>query len=83
MIGASYDTVAANRAFADKYSYPYKLLCDVERSLGPAYDVDDPGDPGYPKRISFLIGPDRRILKRYDDVHTATHASDVLADLAR
>ena len=82
ILGASYNDVAANCAFATKFGYPYKLLCDLEHTLGAAYGVDDPDDPGYPRRISFLIGPDRRIVKRYDPVKVASHAADVLADLA-
>ena len=81
MLGASYNTVAANRAFAEKFGFPYKLLCDVDHVLGPTYGVDDPDDPGYPRRISYLIGPDRRVVKVYDPVDVAAHAAQVLADL--
>jgi thioredoxin-dependent peroxiredoxin len=83
VLGASYDTVAANRAFAEKFHYPFRLLCDVDRSLGAAYGADDPSDPGYPRRISYLIGPDRRIVKSYDPVQVATHPAQVLADVDR
>jgi peroxiredoxin Q/BCP len=81
VLGASYDSVAANRAFADKFQFPYKLLCDVDHALGTAYGADDPSDPGYPRRVSYLIGPDRRIVKTYDPVAVATHAAQVLADV--
>lgn len=46
-----------------------------------AYGVVDPTDPGYAQRVSFLIGPDRRIVKVYDVKDTAGHAAEVLADL--
>jgi peroxiredoxin Q/BCP len=81
VLGASYDSVDKNRAFAEKFGYPFKLLCDVDKTLGAAYDADDPADPGWPKRVSFLIGPDRRIVKVYDPVDTHTHAAQVLADV--
>ena len=81
ILGASYDDAAANRAFAEKFNYPFKLLCDTDHSLAKAYHADDPGDPGYPRRISYLIGPDRRIVKAYATVKPATHAADVLADV--
>lgn len=81
ILGASYDDQTANCAFADKYGYPFKLLCDTDHSLAKAYHADDPSDPGYPRRISYLIGPDGVIVKGYDPVKTATHATDVLADL--
>ena len=82
ILGASYDDAAANRAFAEKFNYPFKLLCDTDHSLAKAYHADDPGDPGYPRRISYLIGPDGKIVKGYDPVKPATHPEQVLADLS-
>jgi peroxiredoxin Q/BCP len=83
VLGASFDDIAANRAFAEKFGYPYRLLCDVDRAIGTAYGALDPDDPGYPRRISYLIGPDRRIVKAYAKVSPATHPDEVLADLQR
>ena len=80
ILGASYDDTAANRAFAEKFSYPFKLLCDTDRTLAKAYHADDPADPDYPRRISYLIGPDGTIVKGYDPVKPATHPEQVLAD---
>ena len=57
------------------------MLCDTERTTAATYDIDDPSDPGYPLRFSFLIGPDRRIIKVYEVTDTAGHAADVLRDL--
>ena len=81
MLGASYDSIPANRAFAKKFQWPFKLLCDVDHALGEAYGVDDPADPGYPRRVSFLVDPDRRIVKVYDVTDAAAHPTDVLADV--
>ncbi len=81
ILGASFDDVAANRAFAEKYKYPFKLLCDVDRSLGKAYGALDDAEPGYAKRISYLIGRDGKIAKAYATVKPATHHEQVLADL--
>ena len=81
MLGASFDGVAANRAFAEKFDYPFQLLCDVDRAIGTAYGALDPAEPDYPRRISYLIGPDRRIVKAYAKVSPATHPDEVLADL--
>ena len=81
ILGASYDGVAANRSFAEKFQFPFKLLCDVDHAIGLAYGADDPSDPGYPARISYLIGPDRQIVKVYATVDAATHPAQVLADL--
>jgi len=82
ILGASFDPVDANCAFAQKFSYPYKLVSDVDQQVGTAYDACDPDDPGYPKRISYLIGPDRRVKRVYAEVHPKDHPAQVLADLA-
>ena len=37
VLGISFDTVEENRAFAEKFDFPFRLLCDVERSVGMAY----------------------------------------------
>ena len=49
-------------------------------TAGP-YGAEDPSDPGYPARVSFLIGPDRRIVKIYDVTDVDGHAAEVLRDL--
>jgi peroxiredoxin Q/BCP len=80
ILGASFDAVDKNRAFADKFCFPFKLLCDTGKTLAP-YDAVDESDPDWPKRISYLIGPDRRIVKAYASVDPSTHPAQVLADL--
>ena len=81
ILGASYDDQTANCAFADKYGYPFKLLCDTDHALATAYHATDPNDATAPRRISYLISPDGKIVKGYDPVKTATHADDVLRDV--
>ena len=59
VLGASFDAPEKNRAFAEKFEFPYKLL--TFDKTADVFGVEDPSDPGWPKRISFLIGPDGRI----------------------
>jgi thioredoxin-dependent peroxiredoxin len=66
--------------FAEKFCYPFKLLSDTDKTLASYGAVDD-ADPDWPRRISYLIGPDRRIVKVYPTVNTKTHAAQVLADV--
>lgn len=82
MLGASFDSIENNRAFAEKFGYPFKLLSDPTKSLA-AYDAIDPEDPDWPRRISYLIGPDRRIVQAYATVDPETHAAQILVDVAR
>ena len=82
MLGASFDPVDANCAFAQKFSFPYKLVSDTDKRVGKVYGAFDPGQPDYPRRISYLIGPDRRIERVYAQVKPKDHPAQVLADLA-
>ena len=81
VLGASYDKVDANRAFCDKFTFPFKLLT-FDKPAGAAWDATDPDDPDYPRRITYVIGPDRRIVRAYETVASATHPAQVLADLS-
>jgi len=78
ILGASFDTVEANAAFATKFSFPFLLLCDTDRKLGLAYGAaDDPAQPA-PRRISYIIDPEGRVAHAFPRVDTREHAADVL-----
>ena len=86
ILGASFDTPAENRAFAEAQGFPFGLLSDVDRNVGAAYGVTrDPADKfaGYPRRYSFLISPEGLIHHVYDVTDVAGHADAVIADLER
>jgi peroxiredoxin Q/BCP len=51
----SFDTVADNKAFADKFDFPYPLLCDTDKSMSIAYGAAKDAGAKYPARISYLI----------------------------
>ena len=76
MLGASFDDIEKNRAFAAKVGFPFKLL--TFDKTADVFEANDPSDPGWPKRISYLIGPDRRIVKAYAKVKPAEHPAEVL-----
>jgi peroxiredoxin Q/BCP len=82
VMGISFDSVDENRAFAEKFDFPFPLLCDVDRSIGMAYGAADAPDAGYADRISYVIGDDGRILHAYPTVDPKTHLDEVLSDLA-
>ena len=70
------------KSLAEKFDFPFRLLCDVDRSVGLAYGAADAPDAGYAKRISYVIGEDGRILHAYAKVDPKTHLDQVLSDLA-
>ncbi len=60
----SFDTQAENKAFAEKFSFGYPLLCDTDRTMGLAYGAaDEPGIGGYAKRIAVIIGPEGEVIE--------------------
>ena len=81
ILGASFDTPEENRAFREKFDFPFDLLCDVDRKVGLAYGATDSADAGYPARISYLIDPQSRVAKVYAGVTPADHPGEVLADI--
>jgi thioredoxin-dependent peroxiredoxin len=84
IVGASFDTPAENKAFADAQGFPYRLVADEDRTVGGAYGVKKDGDEqwaDYPRRRSFLIDPDGVVRKIYDVTDVAGHPQQVLDDL--
>ena len=81
MLGASFDSVEDNAAFAKKFDFNFPLLCDVERVLGLACGACDDAKAGYAKRISYLIDEQGRVMKAYPNVKPAEHPAEVLRDL--
>ncbi len=81
VLGVSFDSVEDNRAFAEKFDFPYRLLCDTNRELGIAYGAARNSDEGYAKRISYLIGADGKILLAYPKVDPKGHLDQILNDL--
>ena len=81
MLGISFDTQAENKAFAEKFGYPFPLLCDTRRELGMAYGACDSAKDEYAKRITYVIGPDGKITHSYPKVSAGVHPGELLAAL--
>lgn len=86
LLGVSFDPPDKNRAFAEKFGFPYRLLSDVDRNVGEAYEtkrVPGEADPTRPKRRTYLIDPDGVIRKAYRVRDIPSHPDEVLRDLAQ
>ncbi len=81
ILGISFDTPAENARFAETESFNFPLLCDTSRSVGMAYGACDNPTAATARRISYLIGPDGRVLRAYPKVDPPRHPAEVLADL--
>jgi len=79
IVGVSFDSVEENRAFAEKFAFPYPLLCDTSRAIGLAYGATEPGETGNARRVAYLIGPDGRVQLVVPKADTKAFASQMLA----
>lgn len=81
ILGASFDGVKENAAFAAKYGYDFPLLCDPQRSLGMAYGACEEPKAPYAARITYVIGADGRIERVVDKVDAKSHPSTLLEEI--
>jgi peroxiredoxin Q/BCP len=83
ILGISFDAPAANKAFREKFDFPFRLLSDDDQQVGLKYETRDPGTDkvGYAKRLSYLIDPDGFIRNSYEVADIPAHPAEVLADL--
>jgi peroxiredoxin Q/BCP len=65
IVGVSTDSVGEQAAFCEKYSLPFPLVADQSKEVGKKYGVLRPS--GRARRVSFLIGPDGKVLDSVDD----------------
>lgn len=79
MLGVSFDSPETNRDFAAGNALPFRLLTDRDRSLAAAVGATRALLP-LPRRVSYLVGADGRVLKAYPEVDPKTHAGEVLED---
>ena len=83
VLGVSFDTVEENHAFAEKFSFPYPLLCDTSRAVGLAYGACKSADDGYAARNAVLIGPNGVVLHVFESVDARNFATTLLASLQK
>lgn len=81
VLGVSFDDPADNAKFVAAQGFPFRLLSD-DGTLAVQVGAADSRDQLTARRISYLVGPDGKVVKSYASVNPATHAQDVLADVA-
>ena len=77
VFGVSLDNEKDNKAFAEKFSFSYPLLCDVNKDIALAYHAVKSADDQYAARISYVIGEDGKILESIESVDTKNHSNDL------
>lgn len=86
VLGVSVDQIDSKEAFAKEHSLPFPVLSDASTETTKAYG----SLTSYPqfklfniaRRDTFIIDPQGRIAKRFDNVDADGHAKMVLAELA-
>jgi thioredoxin-dependent peroxiredoxin len=77
VFGVSLDNEKDNKAFAEKFSFSYPLLCDVNKDIALAYHAIKSADDQHAARISYVIGEDGKILESIESVDTKNHSNDL------
>jgi peroxiredoxin Q/BCP len=79
-VGISRDTVDKQKQFADKHSFGYPLLSDVDRTVADAYGVKRGGIALSPvKRATFVIDKDMTVLSVISsEINMNKHADKAL-----
>jgi peroxiredoxin Q/BCP len=85
IIGVSADDVPAQKAFKEKYHFPFTLIADKDQVVIKAFGVPVHAVPAmgsFASRQSFLINKEGRIVWRDLKASTKQQAADVLKALA-
>jgi peroxiredoxin Q/BCP len=84
VIGVSTDSWESHSRFAEKYGLEFALASDRDNSIRKAYGVGKMlGILPATQRVSFLVGPDGRIVHVWPQVNAARHAAEVLEEVRR
>jgi len=81
VFGVSFDSVDENRAFAEKFEYPFPLLCDTSRAMGLAYGACEAADAQHARRYTYVVGEDGKILHAIDTQDPGAQADELLRAL--
>ncbi|MGA2867548.1 MAG: peroxiredoxin [Verrucomicrobiota bacterium] len=78
VIGVSHDSVDSHKKFADQYKLNFTLIADPDGKIIATYDTKMPVMP-MSKRVSFLIGPDGKIIHVTNAMSPQTHFDEMKA----
>jgi thioredoxin-dependent peroxiredoxin len=81
VLGVSFDTPAENKAFAEKFKFPFPLLCDTDRKLGVTYGAADSSNDEYARRIAYVIDENGKIAQAHAKVDASSYPKWQLENL--
>ncbi len=75
VIGISVDEDEQHRKFREKLNLPFELKSDSDRLIIKKFGVENMGKA---RRTTFIINPERKIVKKWGRVKPENHAEEVL-----
>ncbi len=78
VIGASGDDMKLQKEFIDENKLPFPLLCDTDLKLIKELGILGSAGGKTPKRVTFVIDKEGKIVKIYDKVTPTSHPDEVL-----
>jgi peroxiredoxin Q/BCP len=81
VLGVSFDSVEDNAKFAQKFDFPFPLLCDTDRAIGIAYGAAESPRDEYAKRIAYVIDENGRIAEAHAKVDARNYPREQLKTL--
>lgn len=80
VLGASFDSAADNKKFAEKFNFNFPLLCDTDRAIGTAYGANvDPAKGA--ARVGVVIGGDGKVKEWHERVDARAWPAEVIGRL--
>ncbi len=82
VLGVSVDDADSHKKFCAKEGLSFKLLADTEKKVSGEYgSLMNMGLVKFASRHTFIINPEGKIAKSYEDVNPNKHSEEVLAAL--
>jgi peroxiredoxin Q/BCP len=82
IVGVSVDDPSSHKQFCVKEGLSFKLLADTSHNVSKEYGTLTEMGFTHATRNTFLIAPDGKIARVFEDVKPAEHSAQVLAALA-
>src|SRR5262245_22378678 len=81
VFGVSFDSVESHKKFIEKYSLPFVLLADTDKSIAKAYGIATDESKNAP-RVTFIIDKAGKIAYVNPKVNAGNNATEVRTALA-
>jgi thioredoxin-dependent peroxiredoxin len=80
ILGASFDSAADNKKFAEKFNFNFPLICDTDRTIGTAYGANTDPQKGA-ARVGVVIDRDGKIKEWHARVDARAWPAEVVKTL--